>query len=119
MIKKTKINRNIILIDIKDGHDKTRQVAQTDKKLENPFIQNSEKEPEQEYGQSELDIIFESDSEDFLKNDILRTVCAIVCGTDYAAHFQIFVNINGYNTRTMVDSDATGNFILIRIIIKK
>ena len=44
------------------------------KKLEDFFIQNSEKEPEQRYGQSELDIIFESDSEDFLKNDILRTM---------------------------------------------
>ena len=60
---------------------------QTDKKLEDSFIQNPEKKPEQGYEQSELDIIFESDSEDFLKNDILRIICAIICETDYAAYF--------------------------------
>jgi len=46
---------------------------QKDKKLKDSFIQNPEKKPEQKYGQSELDIIFESDSEIFLKDDILRT----------------------------------------------
>ena len=90
--------------------------VQTDKKLKDSSIQNPEKEPEQEYRQSELDIIFESDSEDFLRNGILRILCAIICKTDYATHFQIPVNINKYNIRTMIDSGATGNFILIKII---
>ena len=52
-------------------HNKTRQMTQTDKKLISSFIQNPEKKTEQKYEQSELDIIFESDSEDFLKNNIL------------------------------------------------
>ena len=60
---------------------------QINKKLKNLFIQNPEKESKQKYGQSELDIIFESDSEDFLKNDILRILCAIICETDYAVYF--------------------------------
>ena len=86
-MKKTEINKNIILMGTENGHDRTCQVAQTDKKLENSFTQNSKKEPEQKYEQSELNIIFESDSEDFLKDDILRTIYAIICETDYAAHF--------------------------------
>ena len=39
-------------------------MAQTDKKLKDFSIQTPEKKPEQKYEQSELDIIFESDSED-------------------------------------------------------
>ena len=52
----------------------------------------------------------------FFKGRYLTTLYAIVCETDYAAHFQIFVNINGYNIRIIIDSSVTGNFILIKII---
>ena len=72
---------------IKNGHDKTRQMTQADKKLKNSFIQIPEKEPEQKYKQSELNIIFESDSENFLKDDILRIIYVTVCKTDYAVYF--------------------------------
>ena len=87
MVRKTEINRIIILMGIKNGHDRTRQVAQTDKKLKDLSIQTPEKEPEQRYRQSELNIIFESDSEDFLKDDILRILYIIIYKTDYAVYF--------------------------------
>jgi len=86
-VEKTEINRNIILMGTKNRHDRARQVAQADKKLKGPSIQTPKKEPEQGYKQSKLNTIFESDSEDFLKDDILRTVCATVCGTNYAVYF--------------------------------
>ena len=89
---------------------------QEDKKLKGLFIQTPEKKPEQEYGQSKLNIIFESDSKDFLKDDILRILYIIICKTDYAVHFQISVKINGYNIRTIINSGVTEIFILIRII---
>ena len=89
----SEIGKNIILINPKNWHNGTRQVAQTDKKLEGLFIQNPEKKPEQEYKQLELDIIFESDSEDFLKDDILRILYAIIYIIKYAAHFHVSVNI--------------------------
>ena len=42
----------------------------------------------------------------------------IIYGTDYAAYFQVLININKYNIRIIIDSDVTGNFILIKIIKK-
>jgi hypothetical protein len=48
----------------------------------------------------ELNTIFELDDfEDFLgpKNDILRTIYAIIYTTDYAAHFKINIRINGHS----------------------
>ena len=86
---------------------------QKNKKLKNSFIQNPEKESEQEYRQSELNIIFESDSEDFLKNDILRILYITVYAIKYAAHFYISVNIHGYNIRIIINFGATGNFIFL------
>ena len=62
-----------------------------------------------------LDIIFESDSENFLKNDILRIICATVCRINYAVYFQISVKINEYDIKIIIDSGATGNFISPRI----
>ena len=108
--------KKFILISLQNRHDRTCQMAQTDKKLKNPFIQISKKKPEQRYKQSELDIIFESDSEDFLKNNILRILYIIIYKINYVAYFQISVNINGYNIKIIIDSGATGNFILIKII---
>ena len=45
MVEKTETNGNIILIGTKNRHDKARQMAQADKKLKGPSIQNSEKKP--------------------------------------------------------------------------
>ena len=67
---------------------------QPNKKLVGFFIQTPEKKPEQGYRQSELDIIFESDSEDFLKDDILRTLYTIICEINYETYFKISVKIN-------------------------
>ena len=66
----------------------------------------------------ELDIIFESDSEDFLKNDILRILCATVCGIDYKTHFKIPVRINGWFTIAMMDLNVTKIFILLKTVKK-
>ena len=118
MVEKTEINKNIILVGTEDGHDGTRQIAQPDKKLKDPFIQTPEKEPEQGYRQSELDIIFESDSEDFLKNNILRIIYATICATSYETYFKLFIKINNWFTTVIIDSGATGNFILSRTVEK-
>ena len=91
---------------------------QPSKKLVGPFIQTPEKEPEQEYRQSELDTIFESDSKDFLKDDILRIICATVCKTDYTIYFQIFVKINEHDIRIIIDSGVTENSILFKAVKK-
>ena len=94
MVGKLKIKKNIILISTEDRHNRTCQVAQPDKKLKDSFIQIPEKEPEQGYRQSELDIIFELDSEDFLEDDILRILYAIVYKINYKTYFKISVRIN-------------------------
>ena len=54
----------------------------------------------------------------FLKNDILRNLCIIIYKTDYAAYFQIFVKMNGYDIKIIINSDVTGNFILLRAVKK-
>jgi hypothetical protein len=69
----------------------------------------------------ELDTIYESDdSEDFLefKDNILRTLYATICVTDYAAYFNVNIRINGYSIRALVNSGINGNFILSRIMNK-
>ena len=61
-----------------------------------------------------LNIIFELDSEIFLKNDILR----ILCATEYIAYFYIHISVNGYNIKAIINLGALKNFILFKIIIK-
>ena len=58
----------------------------TVKKLKGPS-QIPVKEPDLGYIQSELKIIFESDSENSLKNDILRILYITICDTNYAVYF--------------------------------
>ena len=65
-----------------------------------------------------LNTIFELDSEDSLKDDILRNLCTIIYETKYAAHFYVLININKHNIKVIINSGASGNFILFKIIIK-
>ena len=88
------------------------------KKLKGLFIQNPEQEPEQKYKPMELNTIFESDSKDFLKDDILRILCAIIYKTKYAAYFYISISVNKYNIKIKINLNTSGNFILFKIIKK-
>ena len=65
-----------------------------------------------------MDIIFELDSENSLKNDILRDLCATVYKTKYAVYFYVLISVNKYNTRAIINLGASGNFILSKIIKK-
>ena len=66
----------------------------------------------------ELNMIFKSDSKDFLKDDILRILSVIIYITEYAAQFYILININKYNIKIIINLNASGNFILFKIIKK-
>ena len=66
----------------------------------------------------ELNIIFESDSEDSLKIDILRTLCAIICVIKYVTYFYIFISVNKYSIKIIINLSISGYFILPKMVEK-
>ena len=63
-----------------------------------------------------LNTIFELDSKDFLKVDILWIVYAIIYIIKYAAHFYISISVNKYSIRIIVNLGTLENFISSKII---
>ena len=86
----------------------------TAKKLNCPSTKNLEKELDLRYTLIELNIICELEDFSEPKDDILRTLCA----TEYAVYFYMSITINERSTRAIINSGASGNFILFRIIKK-